>query len=108
MNYTEQNDIPGLLMIIDFEKAVDSLSWNFLHGVLDYFNFGPAIKRWIKIFTTDVHSSIIQCGNISKSFKLGRGCRQGDPVSSYCFVLSVEILSALIKNDKEIRGIRLY
>ena len=26
MNYTEQNNIPGLLLLIDFEKAFDSLS----------------------------------------------------------------------------------
>ena len=27
MNYTEQNNIPGLMLLIDFEKAFDSLSW---------------------------------------------------------------------------------
>lgn len=31
MNYTEQNQIPGLLMLIDFEKAFDSISWNFIY-----------------------------------------------------------------------------
>ena len=31
MDFTEENDIPGLLLFIDFEKAFDSVSWNFLY-----------------------------------------------------------------------------
>ncbi|KAK3104781.1 hypothetical protein FSP39_009989 [Pinctada imbricata] len=48
LNHTEKNNIPGLLLFIDFEKAFDSISWHFLHKVLDFFNFGYSFKRWIK------------------------------------------------------------
>ena len=34
MNYTEKNKIDGLLMLIDFEKAFDSISWSFMFNVL--------------------------------------------------------------------------
>ena len=34
MFYTRKNKIPGLLMQIDFQKAFDSLSWDFLYTVL--------------------------------------------------------------------------
>ena len=30
MQYTEEHNISGLLLLIDFEKAFDSLSWNFI------------------------------------------------------------------------------
>lgn len=50
MHFTENNDIPGLLMLIDFEKAFDSISWNFIYKALEFFNFGPSINRWIKTF----------------------------------------------------------
>ena len=30
MEYTRINPVPGLMVTIDFEKAFDSLSWNFL------------------------------------------------------------------------------
>ena len=32
MEYAEENDIPGLFLLIDFEKAFDSISWNFLNN----------------------------------------------------------------------------
>lgn len=30
MQYTEDEEIPGLLLLIDFEKAFDTISWNFM------------------------------------------------------------------------------
>ena len=35
-------DILGILVAIDFEKAFDSLNFNFLLRVLHTFNFGPS------------------------------------------------------------------
>ena len=54
MNYTEVNQIPGLLMLIDFEKAFDSISWDFIFQTLDLFNFGNSIKDWIKTFYSGI------------------------------------------------------
>lgn len=54
INYTEKNKIPGMLLLIDFEKAFDSVSWKFLFKVLEYFNFGDSFKKWIKVFYTNV------------------------------------------------------
>jgi hypothetical protein len=42
MYETEINDIPGLLMMIDFEKAFDSVSWKFIFKALEIFNFGDS------------------------------------------------------------------
>ena len=40
INHTEQKEIPGLLLLIDFEKAFDSLSWSFIRKALKFLNFG--------------------------------------------------------------------
>ena len=105
MHYTEQNNLPGLLVQIDFAKAFDSLSWNFLYKVMSLFGFSENLISWIKLFNTDIHAFVLQCGNLSKPISIMRGCRQGDPISPYLFILSAEILSLLVENSSEITGI---
>ena len=107
LQFTEENNIPGLLLLIDFEKAFDSLSWSFINKVLQFFNFGPSIRNWISTFYKNSSSAVLQCGHLSSFFKLGRGCRQGDPISPYLFILCAEILSVRIRNNKNIKGIKI-
>ena len=47
-------DKTGLLMFIDFEKAFDSIEWAFIERVLTYFNFGPSLVNWFRLFYNDV------------------------------------------------------
>lgn len=107
LQFTEEQNIPGLLLLIDFEKAFDSLSWSFIHKVLQFFNFGPSVRSWISTLYKNSSSAVSQCGCLSSFFSLGRGCRQGDPISPYLFILCVEILSARIRNNKNIKGIKI-
>jgi hypothetical protein len=45
---------------------------------------------------------------LSSLFGLGRGCRQGDPISPYICLLCGEILGNSIRSDKNIKGITLW
>ena len=92
---------------MDFQQAFDTVSWKFIDKTLDYFNFGPSIKKWKKIFQTAAQSCILQNGYLSESFMLQRGCRQGDPISPYIFILCVEILGKMIRDDKNLLGIKI-
>ena len=105
MSYTELKNIPALLVLIDFEKAFDSMSWSFIYKVLNYFGFGGYIIQWIKILNTNFKATILQSGFLSKQFDIQRGCRQGDPVAPYLFILCAEILAILIKQNTDIKGI---
>jgi hypothetical protein len=50
LHFTEEQDIPGFFLLIDFEKAFDSISWMFIESFfLDFFNFGFSIKQWDSI-----------------------------------------------------------
>jgi hypothetical protein len=61
-----------------------SISWDFLLSVLKFFNFGESIINWVKVFYNNISSAVIQGGNFSEFFQIGRGCRQGDHVVFFC------------------------
>ena len=87
----DENEEGGLMMMVDFEKAYDSLEWDFMINVLKHFNFGTDLIKWIKTFYTNIESCISNNNVTSQYFKISRGLRQGDPLSSYIFILCVEI-----------------
>ena len=37
IHYTKTENIPGLLIFIDFQRALDLVSWKFVHSVLKFF-----------------------------------------------------------------------
>ena len=39
MHYSEKSQIPGLLILLDFQKAVDSISLNFIPKTLSFWTF---------------------------------------------------------------------
>ena len=105
--YTEKQKIPGLLLLIDFEKAFDSVAWSFINKVLNFFKFGNNIKKWVEVFYKNIKSCVIVNGEISKWFTIGRGCRQGDPLSPYIFILCAEILSLMLRKSQHVKGIKI-
>ena len=46
------------MLLIDFKKAFDSLSWNFMYNVLLYFGFDYQLIDWNKLFNKDVEARI--------------------------------------------------
>ena len=63
--------------------------------------------QWMYTFYNDIKSSVIVNGKISQSFFVKRGCRQGDPISPYLFILCAEVLACKIREDEKIKGIQI-
>ena len=105
MIYTKRNKISGILLSVDFEKAFDSVNWNFLGKCLEAFNFGPKFRSYVRTLYQDISATVLNNGHTSKWFRSGRGVRQGCPLSPYLFILLAETLSCKIKENEAIKGI---
>ena len=62
MDFTAKENIPGLLLFIDFQKAFDSVEWEFLIESLKKFNFGRDFLQWVKTFYNNIQSCVINNG----------------------------------------------
>jgi hypothetical protein len=107
IEYCKQNNMTGILLLIDFEKAFDTIKWKFLMKVLTKFNFGNIFKKWITIMYNNIQSTVMNNGYFSPYFNIYRGMRQGCPISAYLFIMVVEILAISIRTNKKIHGLRL-
>lgn len=105
ISYTSLHNVPAILLQLDFEKAFDSVSWNFLHYILKKYNFGPTFRKWIEIIYNQPEFCVTNNGYHSQFITMERGIRQGCPISSLLFVLVVEIMAVNIRNDKTITGV---
>ena len=90
---------------MDQQKAFDMVSHEWLALVLKRGNFGTNFIKWVTLLYEGATSKVVVNGALSEAFELGRGVRQGDPLSMILYVLSLEPLLESIRQDKDITGI---
>jgi len=100
-------DLNGIILLLDFQKAFDTLRWDFIYEMLSSFGVGEGFERWVKILYCNTSSSVLNNGHGTKFFGLSRGIRQGCPISALLFIMSVELLATKIRNCKNISGITI-
>ena len=93
---------------MDIEKAFGSLDHTFVIFVLEKFGFGNNFVSWIETLISKQESCVINGGNTTQYFHLKRWARQGDPISAYIFILALEVLSFLVRNNKDIKGLNIF
>ena len=76
-NYAKVNNVPGMMLMIDFEKAIDSVDFQFLIATLEMFGFGEYFVNWFKIILgcnegTNFKAVMVVNGNISSPFDVKR------------------------------------
>lgn len=64
--------------------------------------FGVKWRNWIRICVSSPSFSILVNGTPQGFFKDSRGLRQGDPLSTYLFILMVDLLGRLSDKAEEV------
>ena len=107
IDFTDMNNIPALLLSIDFEKAFDRVHYNALEKVLKWFSFGPVFRSWIKLFYEGFSLVTLNNGFASPQIRPTRGLFQGNPISPYLFLLQIELLAVMVRRNKHIKGVKI-
>jgi exonuclease III len=102
----KEENIKGVLVNIDFEKAFDTLEWKHMSKSLKYLNFPTTLVNWIETIYNDIETCIINNGNTTEYIKPERGVRQGCPLSPYLFIITMEVFNRWIKKSAEDIGLR--
>ena len=107
MDIAKKDKIPMVILSIDMEKCFDRLEHTAILESLRYFNFGPKFTHWISLFYTNFNICTQNFGFLSKFWKKERGSNQGCPLSPGIYLLMAEIMANKLRNNKEIRGIKV-
>ncbi|XP_019233906.1 PREDICTED: uncharacterized protein LOC109214447 [Nicotiana attenuata] len=95
--YNRRGISPRCLVKVDIRKAYDTVEWDFLRMVLLEFGIPVQFVKLIMECVSTVSYSIIFNGGLTPKFQAKKGLRQGDPMSPFLFVLTMEYLNRSLK-----------
>ena len=93
------------IMSIDFEKAFDKISHQFIFKIMEKLKLGKTVIKFIKLIYKDIFSKIEINGALTKKINIKRGIRQGCPLSMLLFVICTDVLTRKIIKNEKIEGI---
>ena len=80
------------------ERIFDSINHSFALVVFLKFEFGKGFINWVAAVINNPESCVNRSGKTTQCFKLNRGGRQRNLISTFLFILVLEDLRTLIKS----------
>ena len=105
INYSNKKHIPTYILSFDQEKAFDKVDRSYMFRCLERMNYPQQFVDFIKILYQETYSQVQNNGHMSEEFFLGRGVRQGCPLSFPLYCVQNDVFSYDIL--KEIKGFNI-
>ena len=110
VDYLETTRNPGVIAFVDFEKAYDVVSRDWLFMCMERMGFGPVALRWVRLLLTGTRARCQVNGFHSRDFQVLSGVAQGSPLSPVLYVIAAQPLAARLRHlhrEGRLRGIGL-
>ena len=98
-------NLAGILVSIDFEKAFDKVEYASVVNIMRWFNFGDKIIEWVELLFHKF--SLSTYGYISHPFNPTKGLFQGNLVTPYLFIIVIELLATKLRQNDSIKGLKV-
>ena len=99
----KRKEKPCIVFKVNYEKAYDSVSWNFLIYMMRRMGFCYRWIRWIEGCLSSMSISVLANGSPTEEFTPKRGLRQGDPLAPLLFNIAAEGINGLMREAIEKR-----
>ncbi|CAI5536391.1 unnamed protein product [Closterium sp. Naga37s-1] len=96
----KQEDEDWLLLLVDFQKAYDSVSREYLFTTLGNMGFSRKFTGWVKGLHDGAATKVMLNDWIGEHVEMVKGVRQGCPLAPYLFLCAVEPLCQEIERRK--------
>lgn len=103
--YARDRNIRLVVLNLDFEKAFDRVSHQYLFQVLQKMGFPERYIEWVGLLYRDINSKFLVNGQLTKAVDLSCGVRQGCPLSALLYVACIEPLAQVLRRDHWIKGV---
>ncbi|XP_017978318.1 PREDICTED: uncharacterized protein LOC108662452 [Theobroma cacao] len=104
----KKNRNDGPIFKVGFEKAFDSVAWEFLNYVMTTMGFGCRCCMWIQACINIAFIFALVNGSFPRNMAIGRGLRQDYPLSPILFNLMVKVFSLMmykVINSQLVKGV---
>lgn len=107
LEYMDVNELDGILISFDQEKAFDRVEHLFITEVLKAMNLPVNFITWVGILYKNINSKVQVNGLLTDIVPITRSIRQGCPLSMSLYALIIETLASSIRHNNNIKGIHI-
>ena len=104
-DYLSTLDEPFSAIFLDYEKAFDRISRDFIYEAMAKMGFGPNFIQGCKTLYNNTNSHLLINGQVTDQFSVSSGVRQGCPLAALLYLIGQECFADLFRTDPVFKGI---